>query len=185
MDLKRKIVRVYQHLFYTLEEQARHAGVHLGKHNDIYSKFWSSEPYLITIGDYCCLTNGTKIFTHGGGTVARSKYPDFDCFGKVTIGNYVYNSLIMPGVSIGDNVLVAAGSIVTKSIPSNVVVAGNPAKIICTLEEYINKNLPYNLNSKKMSPDDKRKLLENLPDDKFIKKEFQSLSNKVNTILII
>lgn len=174
MFLVKKIANVYQRLFYSLEKQARHAGVNLGKHNYIASKFWSAEPYLITIGDFCALTTGTKIFTHGGARVARNIYPDFDCFGKVTIGNYVYigtNSLIMPGVSIGNNVLVAAGSIVTKSIPSNVVVAGNPAKIICTLDEYINHNLPFNLNSKKMSPDEKRKLLENLPEDKFIKKK--------------
>lgn len=173
MFLIKKVIHIYKRLFSSLEEQARYAGVHLGKHNYIASKFWSSEPYLITIGDYCGLTTGTKIFTHGGARVARNIYPDFDCFGKVIIGDYVYigtNSLIMPGVSIGNNVLVAAGSIVTKSVPSNVVIAGNPAKIICTLDEYINHNLPFNLNSKWMSPKEKKRLLESLPEDKFIKK---------------
>ena len=46
----------------------------------------------------------------------------------------------MPGVTVGDNVLIAAGSIVTKSIPSNVVVAGNPARFICSIEDYIERN---------------------------------------------
>lgn len=47
----------------------------------------------------------------------------------------------MPGVSIGDNVIVGAGSVVTRSFPDNVVVGGNPARVICTLEEYYKKNL--------------------------------------------
>jgi serine acetyltransferase len=45
----------------------------------------------------------------------------------------------MPGVVIGNNVIVAAGSVVTKSIPSNVVIAGNPAKIIGQFEDYETK----------------------------------------------
>ena len=40
------------------------------------------------------------------------------------------NSVILPGITIGDEVIVGAGSVVTKDIPNNVVVAGNPAKII-------------------------------------------------------
>ncbi|MCA6046142.1 hypothetical protein KQP74_01455 [Bacteroides thetaiotaomicron] len=50
----------------------------------------------------------------------RVQLPDFDCFGKVTIGDYVYigkRALIMPGVTLGNHVLVAAGSVVTKSVP--------------------------------------------------------------------
>jgi len=44
-------------------------------------------------------------------------------------------AIILRGVTIGDNAVVAAGSVVTKSVPANTVVAGNPAKIIKTLEE--------------------------------------------------
>lgn len=43
-------------------------------------------------------------------------------------------------IQIGDNVVIGANSVVTKSIPSDVVVCGNPVKVICTLEEYIDKN---------------------------------------------
>lgn len=76
----------------------------------------------------------------------------------------------MPGVTIGDNVLVAAGSVVTKSIPNNVVVGGNPAKILCTIDEYIERNIKYNLNSKGLSYADKKKLLLSLPEEMFIRK---------------
>ena len=109
----------------------------------------------------------------GGGNSIRAIIPSFDCFGKVTIGNYVYigaGAQIMPGVTVGNNVLIAAGSIVTKSIPSNVVVGGNPARIICTIDEYIKKNKKYNLNSKGMSYEEKKTFLLQLPEDRFVKK---------------
>lgn len=47
----------------------------------------------------------------------------------------------MPNVTIGDNCIIGAGSIVTKSFGSNLVIAGNPAKVIMTLDEFKNKNL--------------------------------------------
>ena len=53
--------------FYSLEQQARISGVKMGKNNQILGAFWSSEPYLIEIGDDCQITAGVKFFTHGGG----------------------------------------------------------------------------------------------------------------------
>lgn len=76
----------------------------------------------------------------------------------------------MPGVTIGDNSLVAAGSIVTKSVPSGVVVVGNPARILCTVEEYYERNKKYDLHSKGMSGHDKKQMLLNLAEEKFIHK---------------
>ena len=78
----------------------------------------------------------------------------------------------MPGVTIEDNVLIAAGSIVTKSIPSGSIVAGNPAKIIGKTSDYISRNIKYNLHSKMMKPKDKKKFLLSLDDTFFIQKEF-------------
>ena len=130
MKLIRGFIKLYKRIFWSFERQARNAGVKLGRNNEIMTRFWSTEPYLITIGDNCQITNGVKIFTHGGGHVLRDKYPTFDCFGKVSLGDYVYlgnNSMVMPGVSIGSHVIVAAGSVVTKSVPSGYVVGGNPA----------------------------------------------------------
>lgn len=96
-------------------------------------------------------------------------------FGKVKLGNYVYigsNSLIMPGVTIGDNTLVAAGSVVTKSLPSDIVVAGNPARYICSIDEFIDKSEKYNTNTKGMSTEMKKEYLQNLSDDMFVTKSY-------------
>lgn len=168
------IQKMYK-VFASPEKYAKFMGVTIGSNNFIPDKkIWDvGEPYLITIGSNCQITWGVRIYTHGGGQVVRREIPDFDAFGKVVIGNNVYignNSLIMPGVTIGDNVLVAAGSVVTKSIPSGFVVGGNPARIICSVQDYIERNLPYNTHTKSFNAVDKEIYLKSLPDSKFIVK---------------
>jgi maltose O-acetyltransferase len=62
---------------------------------------------------------------------------------NVYIGNKVFigaGSVILPGVKIGDEVVIGAGSVVAKDVPSKSVVAGVPAKVICSLDDYLNKN---------------------------------------------
>lgn len=76
----------------------------------------------------------------------------------------------MPGVTIGDGVLIAAGSVVTKSIPAGVVVAGNPARILCTVEDYYERNKKFDLHCKKLSSNKKKELLLSLPPEYFIQK---------------
>lgn len=174
MNLYKKIRSLYIKHFCSLEKQARISGVKIGKNNQILGAFWSSEPYLIEIGNDCQITAGVKFFTHGGAKVARIIDPAFDCFGKVKIGNNVYigtNSLIMPGVTVGNNVLIAAGSVVTHSVPDNVVIGGNPAHIICSFEDYYEKNKHYNTSTKGLSSSAKKQLLLRLEDVKFIKKK--------------
>lgn len=166
------LVYILNKLILNPTKWARKIGVNIGEDNLIGKDHWSSEPYLITIGNHCQLTT-CKIFTHGGAQVVRDIDPTFDTFGKVIIGDYIYvgaNSLIMPGVTIGDHVLIAAGSVVTKSVPKGCVVAGNPAKYICTVEEYYCRNQKYNVKTKGLNFDEKRKKLIRLPDESFIKK---------------
>ena len=169
MNLK----NIYWRYFVSAEKYARHLGVLIGKNCLIATRYWSSEPYLITIGNNVQVTENVKFYTHGGGNVAREKYPDFDCFGKIVVEDYAYigsSSLIMAGVTIGHGALVAAGSVVTKSVAPRTVVGGNPARCICTVDEYIERNLKYNLNTKKLSYNDKKKFLLSLDESLFIKK---------------
>lgn len=58
-------------------------------------------------------------------------------------------SHIMPGVTIGKGELVAAGSVVTKSVVPHTVVGGNPARFICTTEQYYERNEKYSIDTKK------------------------------------
>jgi maltose O-acetyltransferase len=95
--------------------------------------------YLIKIGDDVSITRNCCILAHD----SSSKLVMRNCkFGKVEIGNKVFvgaNSTILPGVTIGDEVIIGSDSVVTKDIPARTVYAGNPAKMICTLDEYKEK----------------------------------------------
>lgn len=168
-----RIINAICKMIMTPKRYARFIGVKFGKNCLIATKNWSSEPYLIEIGDNVQVTHNVSIHTHGGSHVARKMIPDFDMFGKVIIKNGAYigaYAQIMPGVTIGEGSLIAAGSIVTKSIPAGVVVAGNPAKYVCTVEEYIERNKKYNLGTKGLSFEEKKKVLLSTNEDKFIKK---------------
>lgn len=168
-----RIIKTICKMMMTPKRYARHIGVKFGKNCLIATKNWSSEPYLIEIGDNVQVTHNVSVHTHGGSHIARKMIPNFDMFGKVIIKDGAYigaYSQIMPGVTIGEGSLVAAGSIVTKSVPAGVVVAGNPAKYVCTVEEYIERNKKYNLGTKGLSFEEKKKVLLSTDEDKFIKK---------------
>ena len=108
-------------------------------------KMFSTEPWVITIGDNCNITDDVLFMTHDAGTLAVEK----ECgrwviVGDIVLGNNVYvgtRTTILPGVHIGDNTIIGAGSVVTKDIPANVVAAGVPCRVIRSREDYINKVL--------------------------------------------
>ena len=172
MKILRLFSKLYWHYFASCEKEARHLGVNIGNHCLIETREWSSEPYLISIGDHVQVTGFVSFYTHGGCNCIRHIHPNFETFGKITIEDWAYigsHSCIMPGVTIGKGALVAAGSVVTKSVPPHTVVGGNPAKIICSTEEFYQNNKKYNLN-KRLSKIEKKKILPTLPEDMFVHK---------------
>lgn len=99
-----------------------------------------SHCWLITIGDNVTMAPRAHILAHDASTCHHLGYARI---GRVNIGNNVFigaDTVILPGVTIGDNCVIGANSTVIKDIPANVVAAGNPATVICSIEEYINRN---------------------------------------------
>ncbi len=119
---------------------------------------FGSEPYLIHLHRNCRISEHVTFITHDGGTWAfrndNPKYKHVIKYGKIEIGEYSFigaNSTILPGVKIGDHCVIGACSLVNKDIPSGMVVAGVPAKIICSTEDYAEKclaNMPREFNEK-------------------------------------
>lgn len=104
----------------------------------------SVKPWLISIGEYCKITSRVTILAHDyGRSVVRYTYGEnLGGSAPVEIGNNVFigmNAVILMGTTIGDNCVIGAGTVVKGKIPNNSVVAGNPGRIICTLEEYYEK----------------------------------------------
>ncbi|MFD1094253.1 acyltransferase [Salegentibacter chungangensis] len=169
----RRIINLLKKVFYSNEKYARQIGVSIGDKCKIATTNFGSEPYLIEIGNHVQITQGVRFFNHGAAWVFREEIPAFDVFGKIKVGDNVYignNALIMPGVKIGDNVIIGAGAIVTKSVESNKVIAGNPAKVIGEVEDLKKRIAPYNLSSKGMSYEKKKTFLLSQPENKFLKK---------------
>ena len=123
-------------------------GCKIGNHVTIYAPENTvidlTRPFLIEVGNNVEITSGCVILTHGyDWSVFKTLYGDvMGSAGKVKIGNNVFvgvNTTILKDVIIGSNVVIGANSLINKNIPDNVVVAGNPAKIICTIDEYYSK----------------------------------------------
>lgn len=173
MNIVKRLSGLYWRYLKSREQYARHIGVQIGENCLIGIRDWSTEPYLIHIGNNVQITSDVHFYTHGGGNCIRKLYPNFDVFGKIVIEDWAYigsGSHLLPGVTIGEGALVAAGSVVTKSVPSYTVVAGNPARVISTTQEYLEKNLPYNVNTKGKSEEEKKCILLSLKEELFIKK---------------
>lgn len=125
----------------------RAKGVQVGGGNHFDS--WSStidltRPSLITIGNNCYFNENFTLMTHDFvAHVFQNMGLDYlNSSGRVVIGDNVSfgrDVTVLKGVTIGDNVFIGAGSIVTKDIPSNCLAVGAPCKPIITIEAYYEK----------------------------------------------
>lgn len=147
-------------------EGARKLGVEV-KENCRFIKVtkatFGSEPYLIKLGNHVTIAEGVRFITHDGGVwIFRDEDENIDVIKPITVADNVFigiNSLIMPGVNISNNIVIGAGSIVTKDLIEEGVYVGSPAKKIKNLQEYKTKSFRNNIGTKTLTSSDKRKYL--------------------------
>lgn len=109
-------------------EAYRQRGTKIGEGVRLLGQIDGINPHLVSIGDYTVVGVHSALLAH-----CPIKGP-----GSCTIGNFVYLAygvLVLPRVTIGDYCIVGAGSVVTKDIPANSIVAGNPARVLRQLKE--------------------------------------------------
>jgi len=125
---------------YTIAELFRAQGASIGANARILIRDIGSEPYLVTIGEATLISSDVAFFTHDGAVwVLRDNEPSLNRFKRITIGSRCFigaRTTLLPGARVGDGSVVGAASVVSGEIPSGVVAAGVPAKVLCTVEEW-------------------------------------------------
>ena len=119
-------------------EYLRKQGVRIGRNSSIlYPSYVDGRlPYLLEIGDDVVISLYVTILTHD----AASAYAgDLVKVGRVRINDHVFigaNTTVMCNVAIGPNAIVGAGSVISRDVPPDSVVAGNPAKLVCSMDQF-------------------------------------------------
>lgn len=147
--MKKAIALPYKKIFSKIDSvgYAKSIGVNIGENVKIYGSsenMFSTEPWIVHLGNNVHVTRDVLFLTHDGGTLILDKADinDFILTGKIEVDENSYigtRSIIMPGVKIGKNCIIGAGSIVSKDIPDNSVAVGIPARIVNTTDGYLKK----------------------------------------------
>lgn len=113
---------------------SRAFGVTIGEDCRILSNIVTTEPWLIEVGDRVTVSTSVRFVTHDGtGWLVRDDRGRRYRYAPIKVGSDVFigvGATVMPGVEIGDRCVVAAGAVVTRSVPAGCVVAGVPARIV-------------------------------------------------------
>jgi acetyltransferase-like isoleucine patch superfamily enzyme len=123
-------------------QRARQMGMKIGEGCRLYSLQVASEAELVELGNNVIVSGEVMFVTHDGAVfTARDQFPDVNGhYGRIRIGDGCFlgmRAVIMPGVELGENCIVAAGAVVMDSFAPNSVVAGNPATFVCSRSMYL------------------------------------------------
>ncbi|WP_137885658.1 DapH/DapD/GlmU-related protein [Pseudomonas sp. 2FE] len=132
---------------------ARKIGVNCKSDLTIYGSsysMFSSEPYLVTLGQNVYISIGASFVCHDGSTLPfRKDIPDLELAGEITVGDNVFigmGALVLANVNIGSNCIVGANAVVTKDVLEGSIVAGNPARVIGNTSDFLEKAKRKSLN---------------------------------------
>ena len=132
---------------------------------------FGSEPWLIEIGNNVGIAGSVTFVTHdASGWLVRDDHGRRFRYGRIVVGNDVLiglGSILHPGVKIGDRVVIAAGSVVTKSIPSGSVVGGNPVKYIASFDDFESYVLGHWASEDDMKGTDFRSRVDSIVEERF------------------
>ena len=163
------LMRVRRKLFMLAPNETRirwlrAEGVRIGKDCVVHTPHFSTEPYLVEIGDHVAISSGTEFITHDGAGWMFQDPPNMALYGRIRVGSNTFIGLkvtILPDTTIGANCLIGSGSVVRGVIPDNSVVMGNPAKVI--MQTQLMKKLMIHhrnrLDTYTMTPQQKREAL--------------------------
>jgi len=168
-SLGKIIIRIYEILLAKASNEKkvsylRKKGIKIGQNCEIHTMSFSTEPYLIEIGNKVRIASGTHFITHDGSIMCFRDELKGGLFGKIKIGNNVFigiNCIILLNSTIGDNCIVGAGSVVRGQFPENSVIVGNPAKVVSTttIQKMFFRNNPGFIKTNNLSDSDKDKLV--------------------------
>ena len=123
---------------------ANFGGRHIHFGNNVYANFNLTcvDDTHIYVGDYTMFGPNVVIATAGHPILPDLRQKEYQYNAPVHIGKNCWfgaGAIVLPGITIGDNVVVGAGSVVTKDLPSNVVAVDNPCKILRYINEHDKK----------------------------------------------
>lgn len=146
--------------------ELRRRGVKIGNDCLIYTMNFSTEPYLIEIGDNVGIASGVQFITHHGiATMIRREHPGAQIFGRIRVGSETgigIDAIILPGAQIGKGCIIGAGAVVRGNIPDNSLVVGNPGKVVgrASLIRTLLAGSPDRLDVFNASPAERRRRIE-------------------------
>lgn len=148
---------------------ARRIGVNIKGRVKIYGssyEMFSSEPFLVTLGDNVFISADALFVCHDGGVLPfRELEPELDVAAPIVVGDNVFigtRAVILKGVNIGNNCIIGACALVTRDVADGTIVAGNPARVVRTTDQYLINARKNSLHIGHLPPDQKIKKYKSL-----------------------